>query len=76
MILAPKFGYIRVKCIRSCKLIDEVWGDCSIYIDEWYDSIEQGNIFLVKFNIGLCPYPKSYFLTESEVRDKKIDDII
>jgi hypothetical protein len=76
MILAPKSGYIKIKCIKDHIMIDEVWGDCSVFKEKWYEAIEENNNYNVKFRGGLCPYPKSFFLTEAEIRDRKIDEII
>jgi len=87
MILAPKDKslYTRVLCIESNIFIDKVWGDCSIKEGEWYDAlIEDGsfndlvtkNWILVRFGVGLCPYERKFFKTESEIRDEKLKNFL
>ncbi len=87
MILAPKDEslYTRVICIESNIFIDQVWGDCSLKEDDWYDAlIEDGSFnnlvtkdwILVRFRGGLCPYERKFFKTESEIRNEKLKNVL
>jgi len=76
MMLAPKSGYIKVLCIKSLSLLDVVWGDCSIHKGEWYDAIEDNEYFLIKFGKGVCPHSSNLFLTQEQIRDNRLSNLI
>lgn len=86
MILATKQEnlYTRVLCLQSETLIDKVWGDCSVKEGEWYTALVDksrsdlvtDNLILLRIKDRLCPYERSMFKTESQIRDEKIESII
>ena len=76
MMLAPKSGYIKVLCIESLSFKDVVWGDCSVYKGEWYDGIEDGGFFLIKFGTGVCPHSSHLFITQCQIRDNRLSNLI
>jgi len=88
MNIAPRRGeYREVICLKTLSIIHIDWGNIEVFEGQTYRECLSGygylkenicgdNGILIEINGYLWPFDEIYFITKSELRNTKIDEIL
>jgi hypothetical protein len=76
MLALQSYTYIKVLCVESNFIVSDMLGDISITEGVWYDAVDIGDTFLVKFGEILVEMESHFFKTKQDLRDYIIGEIL